>query len=153
MIYCVYVLCVLLTFFILFFDVFIVCMKPFYPFPRFYVLSSFYIWNLFVFIIIFRSLSTRVCLFIWDCHYRTLFIEFWLIFWMLDFFFLIRGYVVTCIYLCTFWARSQNCEWRLLASSRLSCLSARVVQLGSQLDGIFTKLDIWAFFENLSRKI
>jgi hypothetical protein len=96
--YCVYVFCVLLTLFILIFDVFIVCMKS-VTLPQFSVLNSYYIWNLLVFFIIFRSLSIRVCLFMWDCLYRTAFIAVCLIFWMLNFLYcFIHGYLYLFMY-------------------------------------------------------
>jgi hypothetical protein len=50
------------------------------------------------------------------------------------------------------YARSQNCEKRLLASSYVSvCLPVRNNSVPT--GRIFTKFDIWIFFENLSPRV
>ena len=52
-----------------------------------------------------------------------------------------------------FWARSQNCEKQLLASSCLSvCLFVSTQKLGASSGRISMKFDTWVFFEHLSRK-
>ena len=50
-----------------------------------------------------------------------------------------------------FYARSQNCEKRLLVSSR-SSLSPAAWSNSAATRRILMELDIWAFFESLSRK-